>query len=132
MAAAKGSGHRPPGFTAVTPYLLTNDTDRLVAFVRAAFGAEDVDEAYSDKEGIVHAALRIEGCTVEIGRAGGPWKPLTAGIHLYVPDVEAAYARALAAGGKSLHEVRSMDYVERAAAVEDPSGNHWYIATYKG
>jgi len=132
MAATSVSGHVPPGFNAVTPYLLTTDTNRLVAFVRAAFGAEDVDEAYSDKDGIVHAALRIEGCTVEVGRSGGPWKPLAAGIHLYVADVEAAYARALAAGGKSLHGVRSMDYGERAAAVEDPSGNHWYVATHTG
>ena len=130
MPAAKGPGHMPAGFNAVTPYLLTNETDRLVAFLKAAFRAEDVDEAYSDKDGIVHAALRVEGCTVEIGRSGGAWKALHAGIHLYVPDVDAAYDRALAAGGKSLHEVRVMDYGERAAAVEDPSGNHWYIATY--
>ena len=132
MSDAKASGHIPPGFSAVTPYLLTNETDRLVAFLKAAFRAEDADEAYSDKDGIVHAALRVEGCSVEIGRASGAWKALHAGIHLYVPDVDAAYARALAAGGKSLHEVRVMDYGERAAAVEDPSGNHWYIATYTG
>jgi len=130
MPAAEVSGHIPAGFNAVSPYLLTTETDRLVAFLKAAFGAEEVDEAYSDKDGIVHAALRIEGCTVEIGRAAGAWKALHAGVHLYVPDVDASYHRAIAAGGKSLHEVRVMDYGERAAAVEDPSGNHWYIATY--
>ena len=122
----------PPGFSAVTPYLLTNETDRLVAFLKAAFRGEDLDDAYSDENGVVHAAIRVEGCSVEVGRAGGAWKPVRAAIHLYVPDVDAAYARALAAGGTSLHEVRVMDYGERAAAVEDPSGNHWYIATHTG
>jgi len=130
MVAKKPPPHVPPGFNAVTPYLLTNDPTRLSAFVKAAFGAEDADEPYSDKDGLVHAVLRVEGCTVEIGRASGAWKPLVAGIHLYVADVDATYARALAAGGKSLHEVRAMDYGERAAALEDPSGNHWYVATH--
>ena len=129
---AMGSGHVPPGFDAVTPYLLTDDPDGLVAFVKAAFGAEDAEEAYMDEEGIVHAAVRVEGCTIEVGRASSEWKPLTAGIHLYVRDVDEVYARALAAGGRSLHEVREMDYGERSGAIEDPGGNQWYLATYTG
>ncbi len=69
---------------------------------------------------------------METGRAAGPWKALPSGIHLYVRDVDAAYARAIKAGGVSLHEVRDMDYGERAGAVRDPCGNHWYVATYTG
>jgi len=53
-------------------------------------------------------------------------------LHLYVRDADSAYARALKVGGVSLHDVREMEYGERAAAVQDPCGNHWYIATYTG
>jgi len=67
---------------------------------------------------------------LETGRASDPWKPLKIGIHLFVHDVDAAYALALKAGGKSLHEVKDMDYGERSGAVQDPFGNQWYIATY--
>ncbi|MDX1534263.1 MAG: VOC family protein, partial [Thermoplasmata archaeon] len=95
-------------------------------------GGEFETQSTTDEEGIVHAAVRVEGCTIEVGRASSEWKPLTAGIHLYVRDVDEVYARALAAGGRSLHEVREMDYGERSGAIEDPGGNQWYLATYTG
>jgi len=53
-------------------------------------------------------------------------------LHVYVRDADSAYARALKVGGVSLHDVREMEDVERAAAVQDPCGNYWYIATYTG
>jgi len=134
MPDRKHTSHMPPGFTAVTPYLTVDDPDRLVAFVKEAFRAEELEDQHaagSDGK-IMHAALRVEGSVVEIGRAAAQWRALPSGIHLYVRNVDAAYKRALRAGGVSLHEVRDMDYGERAAAIRDPCGNHWYIATYTG
>ena len=126
--------HMPPGFSAVTPYLTVDDPDALVAFAKAAFGAEEmIDERASGPDGkTMHTAFRIEGCIIETGRASDRWKALPAGIHLYVRDADAAYARAIRAGGQSLHEVRKMEYGERSGAMRDPCGNHWYIATYTG
>ena len=80
----------------------------------------------------MHTAFHVEGCIIEAGRASAEWKAMPAAIHLYVSDVDAAYARALKAGGVSLHEVRDMEYDERSGTVRDPCGNHWYIATYTG
>jgi PhnB protein len=132
MPASKQPAHIPPGFNAVTPYLTVDDPDALVAFAKAAFGATELEaERASGPDGrTVHTAFRIEGCILETGRASGPWKALPAGLHLYVPDVDEAYARALEAGGVSLHEVRDMEYGERSGAVRDPTGNRWYIATF--
>jgi len=134
MLATKLSAHVPPGFTAVTPYLTVDDPDRLVAFAKAAFTAEEIkDQRALGPDGkTMHTAFRVEGCIIETGRAHEPWKALPGGIHLYVSDVDAAYARALKAGGVSLHEVRDMEYDERSGAVRDPCGNHWYIATHTG
>ncbi len=134
MAERKHASHMPPGFTAVTPYLTVDDPDRLLAFVKEAFRAEELEDqrAVGSDGKIAHAALRVGGGIVEIGRAAAQWRALPSGIHLYVRDVDATYKRALRAGGVSLHDVRDMEYGERAAAVRDPSGNHWYIATYTG
>src|SRR3989442_6562629 len=105
-----------------------------MAFVKGAFGGQELKEQHSEHPAgrIVHAALRIEGCVIETGRASSDWKAMPGAIHLYVRDVEAAYDRALKAGGVSLHGVKEMEYAERACAVRDPSGNHWYIATHTG
>jgi uncharacterized glyoxalase superfamily protein PhnB len=50
-------------------------------------------------------------------------------IHLYVPDVDEAYRRAMEAGATSLFEPADQPYGERSGAVQDPTGNRWYIAT---
>jgi len=56
-------------------------------------------------------------------------EPMPTAIHLYVPNVDEAYKRALEAGGKSLMEPANQPYGERSGGVEDPTGNRWYIAT---
>ena len=50
-------------------------------------------------------------------------------IHLYVPDTDAVYRRAIAAGGVSLFEPADMFYGDCSGGVADPAGNQWYIAT---
>ena len=56
-------------------------------------------------------------------------EPMPTAIHLYIPDVDQAYQRALAAGAKSLMPVADQPYGERSGGVEDVHGNRWYIAT---
>lgn len=126
--------HIPPAFPALVPYLTADDPDTLIAFVQGAFGAEEIKEQRWEHPAgkTIHAALRVEGCVIETGRASAEWKAMPVAIHLYVRDVDAAYDRALKAGGVSLHGVKEMEYGERACAVRDPCGNNWYIATHTG
>src|SRR5262249_51375420 len=53
-------------------------------------------------------------------------------LHVYVKDVDAAYDRAMKAGGVSGYAPIDHEYGERSGSVTDPSGNMWYIATFKG
>ena len=125
------TSHIPPGFAAVTPFLTVDDPDAMLAFAKSAFGAEEIKDQRGIHDGKTqHLAFRVEGCVVEIGGAHGRWSGLASAIHLYVPDVDVAHARAVKAGGVSLHEVQQMEYGERASAVQDPFGNQWYIATH--
>ncbi|OLB46181.1 MAG: hypothetical protein AUG17_03345 [Crenarchaeota archaeon 13_1_20CM_2_53_14] len=132
MQTTEPASHIPPGFRTVTPYFIVDEPERLVAFAKTVFGAEELQDqrALGPDGKLLHTAFRIGDSVLETGRASDPWKPLKIGIHLFVHDVDAAYALALKAGGKSLHEVKDMDYGERSGAVQDPFGNQWYIATY--
>ena len=134
MLVDRPASHLPPGFPALVPYLTVDSPEHFLEFAKAAFSAQElVDQRFVAPNGkLVHTAIRIEGCLLEVGRADEHWRAFPAAIHLYVPDVDASYSQALKAGGVSLHEVRDMDYGERSGAVRDPAGNNWYIATYTG
>lgn len=124
----EGLHHAPPGFTAITPYLTVTGADALLAFLKQAFAAEEI-ECHREDGKIRHGLVRIGDGMLELSEAQASWAPMPGAIHLYVPDADETYQRAMAAGATSLYEVTDMDYGERSGGVRDACGNNWYIAT---
>ncbi len=128
-SAGRPKGMRE-GFNAVTPYFTVHKPAELIDFVTQSFGATELFRTTGSAGGM-HAEVKIGDSIVMMGGAEHiPAMPTA--IHLYVPDIDEAYKRALAAGGKSLMEPADQPYGERSGGVEDPTGNHWYIATTFG
>ncbi len=123
----KEPGLRRENRHAVTPYLTVRQPAELIDFVTQAFGAIEHFRATGSAGGM-HAEVSIGDSVVMIGGAEHI-EPKPAAIHLYVPDVDQAYERALQAGAKSLMPVEDQPYGERSGGVEDVHGNRWYIAT---
>ncbi|HUP20459.1 MAG TPA: VOC family protein [Gemmatimonadota bacterium] len=121
--------HIPEGFHSLTPYLVVDGVARLLDFLRDAFGAEEIGRYAAPDGRIMHAVVRIGDSMLEMGEPAPEWSPMPCGLHLYVEDADAVYARALEAGGVSLAEPSVKPYGDREAGVRDPSGNFWYIAT---
>lgn len=120
----------PEGYRTVNPYLTVKDAAQLLEFVKQAFGAEELLCMVQPDRTIRHASVRIGDSVVEMAEAGSEWAPMPGAIHLYVSDTDAVYQRSLQAGATSLQAPADMYYGERGAAVKDPVGNHWYIATH--
>lgn len=119
-----------PGFQTLTPYLQVVDAHKLIQFLIEAFEAQLVSSHESDGH-VRHAELRLGDSMVELSEPTGIYPALTAAIHYYVADVDAVYARALAAGGTSMAPPEDHPYGERGASMKDPCGNYWYLATWK-
>ena len=120
----------PDGYHTVTPYLTVDDATLQIDFLKRAFNAQ-VNYEMKDPQGNVrHAEVRVGDSILMIGQARDEWtsRPMT--FYLYVPDVDALYKSALAAGAKSLQEVTTQFYGDRSGGVEDPQGNYWWIATH--
>jgi PhnB protein len=118
---------RPEGFHSVTPYITVQQPAELIDFLTKAFGAEEKFRTTGSAGGM-HAEVKIRDSMVMVG--GAPHIPaMPMAVHLYVPDVDDAYRRALEAGATSLMEPADQPYGERSGGVEDLSGNRWYIAT---
>jgi PhnB protein len=65
-----------------------------------------------------------------LGQASDKFPAMQSMLHLYVPDVDAVYKRAIEAGGKSVREPTNEFYGDRSSGVVDPAGNQWWIATH--
>ena len=115
-------------YRTVTPYLLVSDADAELAFLKAAFGATEVNCSRNADNAVMHAEVAIGDSLVMLGQAGGPWKPRPAALYLWVDDVDATYARALQAGATSESEPEDKPYGHRNAGVIDQNGVTWWIA----
>ncbi len=118
------------GFHTVTPYLLTEGSSRLIRFMAAAFNADVVNCVERPDGAVMHAEMRIGNSMVMLGEANSEFGSMPASIYLYVPDCDAVYQQALAAGGVSVFEIRDLPSGERYGGVKDPFGNIWWIATH--
>jgi PhnB protein len=120
----------PDGYHTVTPYLVVKDVDEICEFLTAAFEGEEIERTQNGSGRIMHAEVRLGDSVVMLGGAMDGFPPRPAMLYLYVPDCDAAYQRALHAGGMSVTEPANQFYGDRNAGVRDPAGNTWWIATH--
>ena len=128
IATAHGDSPTPPGLATVNVYLHPLRAEPVIAFLVRALGATLVMK-HASPDGVVHhARVQIGDTVVEMGDAHGPYQPMATMFYVHVPDVDAAYARALGAGATSLRSPADQPYGTRQAGVADPFGNQWYFA----
>src|SRR5262249_46749116 len=120
----------PVGFHSITPYLICEGANKVIAFIKAAFGAEERFYFPRPDGSVGHAEFRIGSSMLELADAGEAWKPRPCGLHLYVPSADEVYALAIKSGGESLRKPTDQPYGDREAGVKDSGGNHWWIATH--
>ncbi len=116
----------PAGHQPLMPYLILRDAARFKIFVESAFGARESALYLNDDGTIMHAEVQLQGCTVMFGESSNTWPPQTAGLYLYVPNVDETFQKALAHGAQSVMPVAEKDY-GRSGGVQDPCGNVWWL-----
>jgi len=121
-----------PGFRAVTPYLTVRDTEGVIAFMVAAFDAAVIRRDAHDDGTPMNAEIRLGDSLREVGEARGAWTPIPGALHVYVPDTDATFRRALAAGGVVIYPPSDLPYGERSAGVRGVADNVRYLATHRG
>ena len=127
----------PEGYHSVTPYLIVDGAAEAIRFYERAFGATEVVRMPMGDR-IAHAEVRIGDSHVMLAdewpdmghlgpkSRGGP----TASLMVYVEDVDAAYQRALDAGGTQDRPVEDQFWGDRMGVLTDPFGHQWSLATH--
>lgn len=120
---------KPDGYNSTSPYLVVTDAAATIRFLQQVLGATLLRSFPDDKGRLMHSEVRLDDTVVMIADSAPGWPPVPAHVHVYVPDVDAAYARAIAAGAESVQEpVRKQDEDKRGG-VKDTGGTTWWIAT---
>lgn len=121
--------YKPDGYSSVAAYVMADGAQRVIDFVKQTFDAQELRRFDKPDGSIMHAELRIDDTVVMLADTGGDVPAIPTWFHVYVPDVDATYRRALAAGGASVQEPQQKDDPDRRGGVKDPAGNTWWIAT---
>ena len=128
----------PEGMHTVTPHLVCAGAGAAIDFYKKAFGATETARMPGPGGKLIHASVRIGDSTVMLVDEMPEWgslgpkalKGTPVVIHLYVDDVDAFTARAVAAGAKVTMPVADMFWGDRYGQLEDPFGHRWSVATH--
>lgn len=119
----------PAGFHTVTPYLAIHHARKVIDFLKAGLGGEELEVHAMPDGRIMNAIVRIRDSMVFIGEKPLSEEAWPGMLYLYVEDVDALFKRAVQAGGKVVMEPTDHFYGDRSGAVEDAAGNQWWIAS---
>ena len=120
----------------VVPHLTIRDNRAAEAidFYARAFGASESGRQIADDgERILHAHLEVNGGPLMLNddfpemMGGAAPSPAGVGLHIDVPDADAAWEKALAAGAVARFPLDNQFWGQRYGQVTDPFGHIWSI-----
>lgn len=120
----------PPGYQTVVPSIVVKGTEEFMGFLATAFGATERMRFPMPDGTIAHAEVQIGDSVVMTAEATEQWGESPSSLHMWVPDVDQAYKRALDAGATSEMEPADQFYGDRSATVRDKWGNRWSLSAH--
>jgi len=128
----------PPGYHSVTPYITVRGAAKAIEFYKQAFGAIEIMRYAMPDGTIAHAEIKIGDSPVMLSDempAFGNRGPeslggASGGLMVYLPNVDEAFAQAVAAGAKVFKPLQDQFYGDRSGSVTDPFGHVWTLSTH--
>jgi len=129
----------PEGFHTITPNLVCRNAARAIDYYKTVFGATELMRMPGPNGTIMHAELQIGDSRIFVndtmnktpasGPEGGVTNPMY--IHLYVPDADVIFNRAVTGGARVDMPLQDMFWGDRYGKITDQFGQQWGIATHK-
>lgn len=128
----------PDGYHSVTPYLIADGAVAALEFYKSVFGATELMRMDGQDGKLAHAEFKVGDSPMmlsdehpEMGfRGPKSFGGSPVGILLYFDDVDAVFAKAVAAGATVMKPLQNQFYGDRSGTVIDPWGHVWTVATH--
>ena len=121
---------KPQGYNSLSPYLIVDGAQQLIALVQQLFGAKEVRRFDRPDGKIMHAEVQIDDSLLMLSDAIETYPAVTVILHLYVPDAIATYNKAISLGCTSIEEPINRDGdPDIRGSFKDFAGNMWSVGT---
>ena len=119
---------KPESYNSVSPYLVVDGAQATMDFLVTVFGAERLRIVPGDEGRLRHAEVRIDDTVVMLADALEGWPAVPAHVHVYVPDVDAIFRRAVEAGATVVQEPVRKGDPDKRGGFRDAGGTTWWVA----
>jgi uncharacterized glyoxalase superfamily protein PhnB len=124
--------YKPSNYNDLSPYLIVESANRLMDFLEKALGATRI-QSYEHEGRVMHAEMQVGDTVLMLADASEQYPAVKSVLHLYLADVDAAFASSLAAGGVEVHPpMQNEGEADRRGTFTDPYGNLWSLSTRMG
>ena len=124
------SDWKPANDPSLSPYLICQDPDQVIAFLTSVFDAALVRRFDRPDGSLMHGEIRIDDSIVMLGGGATEHKSSEVHLHLYLADAQAVFDRAIALGAEAVQPpIRKDTEDDLRGGFCDPAGHIWWIAT---
>ena len=121
---------KPAGYTTASPYFIILQAERFIQLMKDLFHVKELRRYDMPDGSLMHAELLLDDTVIMLGQASEKYPPAPMVMHVYVPDVDAAYNKALELGCVSMEAPKQREGdPDRRASFKDYAGNWWSVGT---
>ena len=134
MTTAKASkkNYKPDGYTSVAPYLIIDGAQTTLDFLAKVFSGQPLRVHAGVGGRLRHAEIKIDDTVIMLADSMEGWPPVPTHVHVYVPDVDETYRKAIEAGASSVQEPVRRDDPDKRGGFRDACGTTWWVAEQMG
>ena len=121
---------KPAGYNSVSPYFIVDGAQKLLDLLGVLFNAKEL-RRYDRPDGtIMHAEFLLDDSVLMIGDSSLKFPPIQLVMHVYVPNVDETFEKAIQAGCEIVERPKEhKGDPDRRATFKDFAGNMWSIGT---
>lgn len=122
--------YKPAGYNSVSPYFIVDGAQKLIDFLVQLFDGKELRKYKREDGTIMHAEVKIDDSVIMISDATEEYPPVTIIMHVYVPDVNTTYIKALKLGASELQKPKNNEGdPDNRGTFLDFAGNMWSVST---
>lgn len=121
---------KPEGYNSVSPYFVVDGADKLISLLQQVFDAKPLRRYEMPDGTVMHAEVMIDDSVIMLGNSSEQYPPNQQLVHIYVPDVDETFRRAIEAGCEAVEEPKTREGdPDKRGSFKDFGGNMWTIGT---